>query len=105
MRVKRLAFLAAAGIPCAVLLAFCAVGLHEWWLISSGQIAVVPTPAPGATSAPEVPASRLVPSILASGILGAMFAYALLRGSRGALISAYLAVGLLIGMTFVRRIL
>ena len=97
------AFLAAAAIPCAVLLVFCGVGIHEWWLISTNQIAVIPTPTRGTTSAPEVPAASLLPLILGSGGLAAMFAYALFRGSRGALVGAYLAVGLVIGVTLVRR--
>lgn len=98
-------FLAAAGIPCAVLLLLCGVALHEWWLISSGQIAVIPRPVPGQHSVPEVPAASLLPLILGSGILAASFAYALLRGSRPVLICAYLAVFLLIAMPHVRRML
>lgn len=96
-------FRAAAAIPCAVLLAFCAVGIHEWWLISTHQIAVIPPVTQGMTSAPEVPAARLVPVILGSGILAAMFAYALWRGSRRALGGAYAAVVLVIGVILVRR--
>lgn len=98
-------FRLAAAIPCAVLLSFCAVGIHEWWLISTHQIAVVPPVTRGMTSAPEVPAARLLPLILGSGILAAMFAYALWRGSKRALGSAYVAVGLVIGVTLVRRML
>jgi len=105
MRITRWAFLAAAAIPCVALLVFCGIGIHEWWLISTKQIVVIPTPMPGATSAPEVPAARLVPLILGSGLLAAMFAYALLRGSRGALICGYLTVCLVIGVTYVRRML
>lgn len=99
------AFVAAAAIPCAALLLLCVVGLHEWWLISTKQIVVIPTPGPGATSAPEVPAARLVPLIVASGALGAMFAFALLKGSRRALIGAYLAVGLVMVVTYFWRAL
>lgn len=98
-------FLAAAAIPCAVLLVFCGVGIHEWWLISTHQIAVIPTPMRGTTSAPEVPAASLLPLILGSGILAAMFAHALLRGSRRALLGAYLAAGFVIGLILVRRML
>ena len=105
MRVRDWAFLAAAAIPCVALLLFCGLGLHEWWLISTKQIVVIPTPTPNVTSAPEVPAARLLPLIIGSGILAAMFAYALLRGSRGALITAYLTVGLLLGVAYVRRML
>lgn len=102
---SRWIFLVAAAVPCAALLVFCGVGIHEWWLISTNQIAVIPTPRPGATSLPEVPAARLVPMILGSGILAATFAYALLRGSRGALLSAYLAVGLVMAVSYVRHVL
>lgn len=105
MQVRNWAFLAAAAIPCAALLVFCGVGIHEWWLISTRQIVVIPPPMPGATSAPEVPAARLVPLILGSGALAAMFAYALLRGSRRVLISAYLAVCLVIGAIQIGRML
>jgi len=105
MRARRWAFLAAAVIPCMALLLFCGVGIREWWLITSHQIAVVPAPTSGATSAPEVPAASLLPLIFGSGILAAMFAYAFVRESRGTLITAYLAVGLLIGVTYVRRML
>lgn len=98
-------FSVAAAIPCAVLLLFCAVAVHEWWLISSGQIAVIPTPAPGASSAPNVPASNLLPLIFGSGILAALFAYALLRRSWRVLIGAYLAVSMLIAGPFVWRML
>lgn len=104
-RFSRWAFLAAAAVPCVVLLAFCGIGIHEWWLISTHQIAVIPAPKPGAAMAAEVPAARLVPLILGSGTLAALFAYAFLRGSRGALITAYLAVFLLIGVIYVRRML
>ena len=96
-------FIAGAAIPCLAALLFCAVGIHEWWLISTHQIAVIPTPTRGATSAPEVPAARLLPLILGSGMLAAMFAYALLRGSRGVLLSAYLAVAFVVAVTLVRR--
>lgn len=102
---KNWAFRAAAAIPCVVLLAYCLVGLHEWWLISTKQIVVIPPVARGTTSAPEVPASRLVPLILGSGILSATFAYALWRGSRRALGAAYLAVALLVAAILVRRML
>lgn len=98
-------FVTAAAIPCAALLIFCGVGIHEWWLISTQQIIVVPTPTPGTTSAPEVPAARLVPLILGSGALAALFGYAWLRGSRRALLGAYLAVGFVIGAALVRRML
>lgn len=101
---RRWLFLAAAAIPCAALLLFCVVGVHEWWLISTRQIAVIPAPMPGATSAPEVPAARLVPLIVASGALGAMFAYALLKGSRRALLGAWLAVGLVMAVAYFWRV-
>lgn len=104
VRMKRWAFIAAAAIPCAALLLLCVVGLHEWWLISTGQIVVIPRPVPGTTSAPEVPAARLLPLIVTSGALGAMFAFALLKGSRRALIGAYLAVGLLIAVPHFWRV-
>lgn len=98
-------FIAAAGVPGLALAAFCAVGIHEWWLISSGQIAVIPTPVPGMKSAPEVPAARLVPLILVSGALAAAFAYALWRGSRRALVGAWVAVALVIAFAVLRRTL
>lgn len=104
-RFSHWAFLAAAAIPCVALLLFCGFGIREWWLISTHQIAVIPTPVPGAMSAPEVPAARLVPLILGSGMLAALFAYAFFRGSKRALITAYLAVVLVLGVTYVRRIL
>jgi len=102
---KRWAFLGAAALPCALLLAFCGYTIHEWWLISTHQIAVVPAPARGATSVVEVPAARLVPVILGSALLAATFAYALLRGSRWTLLGGYLALGLLILAPLVRRVL
>lgn len=100
---RRWAFIAAAAVPCAVLAAFCVVGIHEWWLISTKQIVVIPAPVPGATSAPEVPAARLLPLILASGALAGAFAFALWSGSRRALFAAYGAVALLIALAILRR--
>lgn len=105
MRVtKKWAFLAAAVIPCGVLLLLCGVAIHEWWLISTHQIVVIPTPRPGSTSELEVPAARLLPLILGSGAVASMFAYASLRSSKGALISAYLVVFLVLGVAFVRHL-
>jgi len=100
---NRWAFFAAAGIPCVALLVFCGVGIHEYWLISTQQIVVLPALTPGTTSAPGVPAARLVPLILGSGVLAGLFAYAFLRGSRRALAGAYLAVVVVIGFAVVRR--
>lgn len=102
---KRWLFIAAAAVPCAALLVFCGTGIHEWWLISTHQIAVIPTPVRGATSAPEVPATRLLPLILGSATLAALFAYAGLRGSARVLICAYLAVGLVIAVPRVLHML
>ena len=97
-------FIAAAAIPCLVLLAFCVTGIHEWWLIGTKQIAVIPRPHPGDTSAPEVPASSLVPLILGSGALAATFGYALLRRSRKVLIAGYAIVALIAALAYAARI-
>ena len=97
------AFLLAAAIPCVALLVFCGIGIHEWWLISTHQIAVIPTPRPGEGSAPEVPAARLLPMILGSGFLAALFAYAFRHGSGRILASAYLAVFLVLGAAYLRH--
>jgi hypothetical protein len=86
-----------------MLLLLCGVAIREWWLISSGQIAVIPMPVRGQTSVPNVPASSLWPLIAGSGLFAAAFAYALWRGSRRVLIGAYLALLLLIAMPLVRR--
>jgi hypothetical protein len=95
--------LAAAAIPCVLLLAFCGIAIHEWWLIATRQIAVIPTPRPGDAFAQEVSAASVVPFILGSGALAAMFAFAALRGSRKALITAYAAVGLIAGLAYAAR--
>jgi hypothetical protein len=94
----------AAGIPCLALLIFCAVGLQEWWLISTQQIAVVPMPRPGQTSLPEVPATRLVPLILGSGMLAAAFACAIVRDSARILIGAYAALLLVVAFAYLRNV-
>ena len=96
-------FIAAAAIPCLVLLLFCATGIQEWWLIGTKQIAVIPTPHPGDTSAPEVPASSLVPLILGSGALAATFGYALVRGSRRVLTAGYVIVAVIAGLAYAAR--
>ena len=95
--------LAAAAIPCVVLLLFCGIAVHEWWLIATNQIAVIPTPRPGASFAQEVSAASVVPFILGSGFLAALFAYAGLRGSRKALIAGYVTVGLIAGLAYAAR--
>lgn len=95
----------AAAVPCAALLVFCGIGIHEWWLISTRQIAVIPNVAPGTTSAPEVPAASLLPLIFVSGALAAAFAYAGWRGSRRALGSAYLALALVVLLAVLRKAL
>lgn len=99
-KARRWLFLAAAAIPCVVLLAFCGIAVHEWWLIATKQIAVIPTPRPGTTFAQEVSAASVVPFILGSGFLAAIFAWAGLRGSSKALIAAYAAVGLIAGLAY-----
>lgn len=99
---RRWGFRAAAALPCAALLLLCIVGLHEWWLISTRQIVVIPTPSPGTTLAEEVPAARLLPLIFGSGALAAVFAYALLKESRRVLIGAYLAAGLVVAVAHFR---
>ena len=98
-------FLAAAALPCAAMLLFFGVAVHEWWLISTRQIVVIPTPLAGAGSAPEVPAANLVPFIVGSGVLAGMFAYALLRGSRRVLIAAYALIALVAGLAWLARTL
>lgn len=98
-------FIALSALPCAAMLAFCGIGAHEWWLISTHQIAVIPTPAPGASSAPEVPAARLVPLILGSGVLAAAFAYAGWSGSRRALLTAWAMLAAVFLAAVVRRTL
>lgn len=102
---RRWLFLAAAAVPCIVLLLFCGVAAHEWWLIATKQIAVIPAPRPGDTFAQEVPSANLVPFILGSGFLAALFAYAALRGSRKALIAGYAVVGLIAGLAYAARAL
>lgn len=98
-------FIVAAAIPCALLLLFAAIGLHEWWLISSGQIVVAPMPQPGEASIPEVPASSLLPLILGSAALAGLFGWALLRGSRRALAGGYAFLLLIVAFGFARRLL
>lgn len=105
MRAKRWGFLAAAAIPCAALLVFCGTGIHEWWLISSHQIAVIPMPRRGDISVPELPAARLVPLIVSGIILAGMFAYALVRGSRRVLVAAYLVLCLVAVVPYAMRML
>ena len=98
-------FVAAAAIPCALLLVFAATGLHEWWLISSKQIVVAPMPRPGESSLPEVPASSLLPLIVGSAALAGLFGWALLRGSRRALAGGHAILLLLVAFAFARRML
>ena len=105
MSAKRWTFLAAAIVPCAILALFCAVTVHEWWLISTNQIVVTPRPTPGVSSVPEVPAERLLPMIVGSGLLAAGFAFAAWRQSKAALISAYLALALVALLPLLRRLL
>lgn len=96
-------FLAAAAVPCVAALLFCAVGIQEWWLIRTGQIAVIPAPRPGVASAVEVSASSLLPLILGSGALAATFGYALLRRSRRVLVAGYAIVALIAGLAYAAR--
>jgi hypothetical protein len=98
-------FVVAAGVPAALLLLFCAVGIHEWWLIRTHQIIVTPPLTPGMTTAHTVPASALLPTILGSGALAGLFGYAFVRGSRTILLCAYLAVCLVVAAAVVRRVL
>ncbi len=98
-------FIAAAAIPCVAALLFCAVGIQEWWLISTEQIAVIPAPKPGVSTAREVPASSLLPFIFGSGALAATFGYALLRNSRRVLVAGYVAVGLIAALGWASRAL
>jgi hypothetical protein len=98
-------FTLAAAIPAGVLLLYCAVGLHEWWLIASGQIAVIPAPKPGDTSMPEVPAASLLPLIFVAGAMAAGFIWAWLRGSRRILQGSYLALLGLIALAMARHAL
>jgi hypothetical protein len=96
-------FLGAAGVPCVVLLVFFGTAVYEWWLISSGQIAVIPRPMRGQSSVPEMPAASLLPLILGSAMLAALFAFAWLRRSKAALATGYLIALLLIAAPLVRR--
>ena len=100
---RRWLFVLAAGLPCLVLLVFCAVGAQEWWLISTRQIAVIPMPRPGQATAAEVPAARLVPWVLGSGALALTFAYALLRRSTRALLAGWLVLLAIVGAAVARR--
>lgn len=102
---RRWTFIAAAAIPCGVLLLFCAAGAREWWLITTGQILVIPAAMAGSSSPHEVPAAQLVPWILGSGALAAAFVHALWRNSRRRLLAAYLATGLALGAVLVIRAL
>ena len=96
-------FSLAAALPCLALLLLAGVGLHEWWLIATNQIAVVPMPKAGDAVAVEVPASRVLALALGSGALAATFGYALLRGSRKALVGGYVAVLLVAGLAWLRH--
>lgn len=96
-------FSLAAALPCLALLLLAGVGLHEWWLIATNQIAVVPMPKAGDAVAVEVPASRVLALVLGSGALAATFGYALLRGSRKALVGGYVAVLLVAGVAWLRH--
>lgn len=98
-------FIAAAAIPGAAALLFCGTGIREWWLIRTHQIVVIPTPHRGDTSLPEMPASNALPLVAFSGLVTVLFAYALLRGSKKALISGYLIVGLVAALAWLRHTL
>ena len=98
-------FIAGAAIPCLAALLFCGVGIHEWWLIATQQIAVIPAPKPGVSEAQEVRASTLLPFIAGSAALAAMFGYALLRGSRKVLVAGYVAVAAIAGAGYAARAL
>lgn len=102
---RRWTFIAAAAIPCGVLLLFCVAGAREWWLITTGQILVIPAAMAGSSAPHEVPAARLVPWILGSGALAAAFAQALWRDSRRLLLAAYLVTGLALGAVLTVRAL
>ena len=88
-----------------MLLLLAGTGLHEWWLILTNQIAVVPMPKSGDAVAVEVPASRVLALVLGSGALAAAFGYALLRGSKKALIGGYAALALVIAAAWLRQVL
>ena len=99
------AFIAAAAVPCLAALLFFVVGAHEWWLISTNQIAVIPAPRPGqAAESVEVSASSLLPLVLGSGALAATFGYALLRRSRRVLVAGYAIVAVIAGLAFFSRV-
>ena len=103
---RRWAFIAAAAIPCIAALLFLGIGIHEWWLISSGQIAVIPAPRPGqAAESVEVSAGSLLPLLLASAALAATFGYALLRRSTRVLVAGYAVVALIAGLAWAARAL
>ena len=99
------AFTLAAALPCLALLVFAGIGLHEWWLIVTNQIAVVPMPKAGDAVAVEVPAARVLPLVLGSGALAGVFAWAWWRGSGRALASGYAILLLIVGLALARRLL
>lgn len=98
-------FTFAAALPCLALLLFAGIGLHEWWLIATNQIAVVPMPRPGDAVAPEVPASRVMLLVAGTLALAATFGYALWKGSRKALAGGYFALLLVVGLAVLKRAL
>ena len=104
-KARRWSIVVAAALPGLALAAFCLVAAHESWLIATHQIAVIPKPVPGMTSAPEVPAARLLPLILGSGALAGVFAYAALKPSKKALLYGYLALALVAGIPYALRLL
>lgn len=96
-------FIAAAALPCVVMVLFCVLTIHEWWLIASEQVAVIPSLKPGQSSAEQVPASRLLPFAFVSGALAAVFAWAIVRNSRRALVGGYVAILLIVGQAWLRH--
>lgn len=94
-RAGRIAFVVAAGLPALALLAFAAIGVHEWWLIHTHQITVIPRPVPGQSSVPNMPASNALILAAASAAFAGLFAYAWLRRSRLALAGGWLLLVML----------
>jgi hypothetical protein len=95
----------AAALPCVVLLGFCGIGIHEWWLIVSHQAVVIPVPVPGQKWAEELPATSLLPFILGGAALAAVFAYAAIRLSKRALIWGYVALLIVASLPLIRHAL
>ena len=104
MQVKgRWLFVLAAGIPCVVFFIILCVGVHEWYLVATHQVVVIPRPQKGDVSVPNMPASDLYPWIFVSGALTAAFAYALMRNSTRILKAGWLLVLAIVAQAWIRH--